>query len=337
MPPLPDWWPWALAASALGLALLAASLPWTMRFVLRLILFPRYGHRSVGLEHVPRRGPALLVANHITWLDGFFLAAWFPRPGKALANASYIDVPLLRPLAIHAGIIPVPFTGPKAQRAVIEAVRAAFDRGEAVLIFPEAQISRNGLLGPFYRGLELMLRDHPEVPVIPVYLHNLWGSVFSFSDGRFFRKPPRGWRRVVYLAYGPPVVSPVTAAGARQAVQAASVAAESLRRQHGRPPGASAFDPALPHWRHPTLGLLATSTPDFDRDGIVQTGQKPGSVGQAVPGVALRAVDEAGQVLPPDTPGRLEALTPDVTAWTSTGASGSIDRDGFVRLNDPAE
>ena len=111
------------------------------------------------------RGPALLAANHVSWIDGFLVAAMVPRPGKAVVNASYIDVPVLGWLARRSGLIPVPTIGPKGQRAAIEAVRKAFDRGEAVLIFPEAQLSRNGLLGPFYRGLEVMMKDRQDVPV----------------------------------------------------------------------------------------------------------------------------------------------------------------------------
>jgi 1-acyl-sn-glycerol-3-phosphate acyltransferase len=322
-------WALGLAATAVVLVLLYRGLPWLVQPMFRLLLAPRYRLQVRGLENLPRAGPVLLAANHVTWLDGFFLVAACPRRGRCLINADYIRLPILRSIARRAGLIPVPASGPRAQRAAIEAARATLDRGAALAIFPEAQLSRNGLTGPFYRGLELILAGREHVPVIPVFLDNLWGSVFSYSGGRFFRKWPRGLRRTVIVAFGPPIPPPVTAFAVRQALLAAGVRAFELRQS---PSPLETLAPDLPRLFHPTLGLLAASTADFDRDGIRQTGHKPGTVGHPVPGVALRAVDDAGQPLPPDAEGRLEALLPGRADWTDTGSRGSLDREGFVRI-----
>jgi 1-acyl-sn-glycerol-3-phosphate acyltransferase len=321
------WW---LVAVLGALAVFFGALPWLVTPVLRRVLGLRYRFRFTGGEHLPETGPALVASNHVTWIDGFLLAAVSPRRSKALVNADYISLPVLRTLARRVGLIPVPARGPRAQRAAIEAVRRAFARGEMVLIFPEAQMTRTGFLGSFYRGLEVMMKGHEHVPVIPVYLGGLWGSVFSYAGGRFFaRRPQRGGRTVV-VALGPPVSPPVTAFTVRQAVQEASVAAAALEPKLIGPP--ETIDPGLPQLSHPELGLLAASAPDFDRGGIHQTGQKPGTVGQAVPGVALRAVDEAGRVLPPDVPGRLQARVVGRDGWVETGLRASLDREGFVTL-----
>jgi 1-acyl-sn-glycerol-3-phosphate acyltransferase len=321
------WWPIGLA---LGLALFVAALPWLVRPLFRLLLWPRYRFRAVGREHIPTSGPVLLAANHVTWIDGFLLVAAIPRRGKALVYASYVDKPVLRRIARYVGLVPVPARGPRAQRAAIEAVHRALGRGEAVLIFPEAQLSRTGRMGPFHRGLEVMIKRHERAPVIPVYLDNLWGSLFSFSGGRFLRKWPRGLRRTVIIAFGPPVPPPVTAASVRQAVLEAGVRTAALLPGGREPP--ETIDLTLPHWEHPGLGLLAVSTADYHRDDVHQTGQKPGSVGQAAPGVALRAVDEAGRPLPPGAEGRLQVLLPGRPGWVETGRRGNLDRDGFVWL-----
>lgn len=326
-------WAWWLIGVGLVLALFVAALPWLICPLFRLLLWPRYGFRVTGREHIPRSGPVLLASNHVTWIDGFLLAAVVPRHGKVLVNASYIDKPVLRWIAHRAGVIPVPASGPRGQRAAIEAVRKALDRGEAVLIFPEAQISRNGLMNPFFRGLEVMIKGHEATPVLPVYLDNLWGSLFSFAGGRFFRKRPRGWRRTVLIAFGPPVPPPITAFSVRQAVLAASVRAAELRT--GPAHRLETIDLSLPHFEHPELGLLTVSTSDFDRGDVHQTGQKPGTVGQAAPGVALRIVDGEGRSLPPGVEGRLQALLPGRPDWVETGDRASIDRDGFVRLCGP--
>ncbi|HEX8199740.1 MAG TPA: 1-acyl-sn-glycerol-3-phosphate acyltransferase [Isosphaeraceae bacterium] len=326
-------WAWWLISGVLGLVAFVAALPWLVRPLFRLLLWPRYRLRVLGLEHVPRGGPVLLASNHLTWIDGFLLAAVVPRRGKALVYAPYVDVPVVRWIARRAGLIPVPARGPRAQRAAIEAARQALGRGEAILIFPEAQLARTGLMGPFHRGLEVMIKGPgPEaVPVIPVHLGNLWGSLFSFSGGRFLRKRPRGLRRTVVIAFGRPVPPPVTAFAVRQAVLEAGVRAAALGPGGRELP--ETIDRTLPRWEHPELGLLAVSAADYRRGDVHQTGQKPGTVGQAAPGVALRVVDEAGRPLPPEGEGRLQALLPGRPDWVETGRRGSLDRDGFVRID----
>ena len=266
----------------------------------------------------------------MTWYDGFFLAASCPRRGRALVNGDYIDWPIVRQLARRMGLIPVPFSGPRAQRALIQACRDALDRGEAVGIFPEGQLSRNGLTGPFHRGLEVILKDRDHVPVVPVFLDNLWGSLVSYSGGRFLKKRPQGFRRTVNVVFGPPVPPPATAFAVRQSVLAAGVTAFALRRGSIRP--LETIDPALPHLDHPSLGPLTGSTRDFHEGDVHQIGQKPGTLGHPLPGVAVRIVDEQGSPLPPDTEGRIQALTAGCADWAETGLRGSLDRDGFLKV-----
>ncbi len=323
-------WLVGLAVVAAALAAFVAVLPWIIQPLIRGLLWSRYRLEVRGREHVPRTGPALLAVNHVTWYDGFFLAATCPRRGRALVNGDFINLPVLRPLALRAGLIPVPFSGPHAQREMIRAARAALDRGEVLGIFPEGQISRNGLTGKFHRGLEAILKDREHVPVIPVFLDNLWGSLLSFSRGRFFWKWPQGWRRTVNIVYGPPVAPPINAFTVRQAELEAAVLAFAMRRRTAQP--LETIDLALPHLDHPTLGLLTGSTADFDRGGVTQIGHKPGTVGQPLPGISLRAVDDAGQPLPADTEGRLQALRAGDPDWIDTGLRGTIGRDGFVRV-----
>jgi 1-acyl-sn-glycerol-3-phosphate acyltransferase len=327
-------WAVAVAVVVALAALWVATLPWTIQATLRALLWLRYRLRVVGRENVPKSGPVVLASNHMTWIDGFILAATSPRRGRALVNATYINLPVFRNLARWAGIIPVP-AGPRALRAAIAASRRVLDRGHALGVFPEGQLSRTGLTGPFQRGLEVILQGRDDVTVIPVYLDNLWGSIFSYSGGRFFRKWPQGWRRTVNVVYGSPVPPPITAFKVRQAVLEAGVRALAMRTGSRRPP--ETIDPNLPHLDHPELGPLTASTADIDTGVVRQTGHKGGSVGQPLPGVAIRAVDDAGNPLGPEAEGHLQALVAGRNNWADIGRRGHLDRDGFLFLADRPE
>ncbi|MDX2035356.1 MAG: 1-acyl-sn-glycerol-3-phosphate acyltransferase [Isosphaeraceae bacterium] len=319
-------------AAVAGFAAIVYGLgPWLVRPICRILLIPRYGFRTFGFERIPRRGPVVMIANHVTWLDGFFLLAILPRRFRALINRGFTGGPLLRPLVVRLGAIPVPFQGPKAQREAIQACRAALDRGEAVVLFPEGQLTRNGFVGPFYRGLEVILRGKPEVPVVPIYLDNLWGSLFSFHDGRAIGRRIRGLRRVIGVSAGAPIAGRVDLFRIRQGLLAAAV--EPIARRLGRPDEPNTIDPALPALRHPEFGLLAASCPDFVAPGIRQDGGRAGSLGHALPGVSIEAIGADGAALPAETLGALEAVIAGRgDSRRPLGLTGSLDPDGFVRV-----
>ena len=320
----------AAAAVALALGAFVAALPWIVQPFLRLVLMLRYDREVLGRDNIPRTGPVLLVSNHVTWFDGFFLAATIPRRGTALVNAGVFGLPLIGFLARRCGLLSIPYTGPKAQKAAIRTAQGALDAGQLLGIFPEGQLTRNGFTGAFHRGLEVILHGRGQVPVVPVFIDNAWGSMLSYSGGRCLWKWPKGLRRRVVIAFGPPVPGAVDVFKVRQAILEQGVAARAARTKEVVP--VDTIDPGLPEWRHPVLGLLTASVPDNDAGGARQVGQKPGTVGHSIPGLALRAVGDDGAALGPGAVGRLEVLRPDGSGWTDTGRRGQMDRDGFVTL-----
>ena len=326
------WTAIAAGVVAVAAALFYAILPTVVGPMLRLALWPRYRIVVVGRDHIPKTGPVLLAANHVTWFDGFFLAAILPRRGTALMHAGIFKVPVVGTLALRCGLIPVAASGPRAQRGAIEAGRKVLAGGGLLAIFPEAQLTRLGLTGPFKRGLELVAAGHPDTVVVPAYLGNLWGSLLSYSGGRFLRKWPRGLRRTVVIVFGPPVPPPATAFSVRQAVLETGVRAAEVVR----PKIPDTVDPALPAWTDPTLGPLTASAADIDFPavGVHQPGHKDGSVGIPLPGVALRVVDEGGKPLAPPAEGRWEALVPGRSGWMDLANRGHLDADGFVFVTD---
>ena len=162
----------------------------TVRFLVWIASGLVYRIRLYGEEHVPEEGGALLVANHVSWIDGILILLATARPVRMVAYAgSYFKNPLMGWVARSWGVILIS-GGPKSIRQGLDAARDTLRRGELVCIFPEGSLSRSGQLQAFRPGT-LKILEGTDAPVIPVYLDELWGSIFSFSEGKFFWKRPK--------------------------------------------------------------------------------------------------------------------------------------------------
>jgi len=206
----------------------------TIRFVAWLASHTIYRLGVYGRGHLPTTGGALLVANHVSWIDGILLLISSSRPIRMLAYADYVKGFGVRWLARVMGVIPIRESdGPKALLRSLQTARQAILDGELVCIFAEGSLTRTGQLQPFQRGF-LKIVEGTGAPVIPVYLDNLWGSIFSYSAGRFFWKLPRRWRYPVSILFGTPRPEPVTVHQIRQAVQDLGVDAMEQRKRWNR-------------------------------------------------------------------------------------------------------
>ncbi len=203
----------------------------TIRFVVWLASATFYRVRVRGRENLPATGGALLVANHVSWLDGILLLLTSSRPIRMLAYADYVSGWWIRRIATLFGVIPIKSTdGPKGLLRSLSTAREAIENGELVCIFAEGQITRTGQLQPFQRGM-LRIVQGTGAPVIPVYLDGLWGSIFSYSEGRFFWKWPRRWPYPVSISFGKPLADPDNVNQVREAVQQLGV--ESVDERKG--------------------------------------------------------------------------------------------------------
>ncbi len=164
-----------------------------------------YRVRTGGLEHLPVGG-ALLVANHLSHVDALVLGmALAPREARFLMHRSFFSVPIIGAFSKWMGAMPVASEdSPEEKAASLARAAAAAREGELVCIFAEGGISRSGALLPFARGLEVIARD-ARVPIVPVALDRLWGSLFSFSKGRFFWKWPQRVPYPVDVVFGEPM------------------------------------------------------------------------------------------------------------------------------------
>jgi acyl-[acyl-carrier-protein]-phospholipid O-acyltransferase/long-chain-fatty-acid--[acyl-carrier-protein] ligase len=202
----------------------------SIRFVVWLASHTVYRIRVFGRHHLPERGSALLVANHVSWLDGILVLLTSSRPVRMLAFAGSFENRWLKRLADLFGVILIG-TRPKSILSAIRTARTALQNRELVCIFPEGGITRTGQLQSFRPGLLKILKDL-DVPVIPVYLDELWGSIFSFAGGRFFWKWPQRWPYPVSIHFGTPVVNPADVHHVRQAVQ--ELGAMAVTQRSGR-------------------------------------------------------------------------------------------------------
>jgi acyl-[acyl-carrier-protein]-phospholipid O-acyltransferase / long-chain-fatty-acid--[acyl-carrier-protein] ligase len=169
-------------------------------FIGRLLVRCFYRVTATGLEDLPSGG-FLLVPNHISWVDALVLQLACPRPIRYVIAQEYYHKPILHPILRALGCIPI------SNRHSHAAVRAAAEKiadGEIVCVFPEGQLERRGALLRLHRGYELIAR-HSNAQVVPVWLDQLWGSIFSFQGGRFFTKFPKRIPYPVAIAFGKPL------------------------------------------------------------------------------------------------------------------------------------
>ena len=202
----------------LGTVMALRLLPdYVVRFVLWLLTHTVYRIRVVGEENIPNRGPALLVSNHVSFADALLIGACVQRFVRFMLHRDYYQIRWLNWLFRLMKSIPVSATN---RRDIVQSLKRAQEelkRGEVVCIYAEGAISRTGHLLPFKRGFE-KIANGLDVAIIPVHLDQVWGSIFSFKDGRFFWKWPKRLSYPVTVSFGAPLPSNATAQQVRQAV-----------------------------------------------------------------------------------------------------------------------
>jgi 1-acyl-sn-glycerol-3-phosphate acyltransferase len=183
-------------------------------YLLRFIAFVAtrlvYRFKVRGDDNIPTQGAAILVCNHVSFVDAVLLMAASPRPIAFIMDHRIFQVPVLGWLFKLAKAIPIApqRENPAVYEEAFARARKVLEAGDLVCIFPEGAITKNGELGEFKGGVMKLLETHP-VPVIPMALHNLWGSFFSRVEGSAMTKP---FRRGMFSPVGLVAGAPVTAA-----------------------------------------------------------------------------------------------------------------------------
>jgi 1-acyl-sn-glycerol-3-phosphate acyltransferase len=193
-----------------------------MRFLAWMLIHTVYRLDKQGLANIPEEGPALIVCNHVSFVDAIVIMGASPRPIRFVMDHNIFRVPVLSFVFRTSKAIPI--AGRKEDPALTDKafaeVARALREGELVGIFPEGRITDNGELYPFRPGLVRILEETP-VPVVPMALRGLWGSFFSRKGGAAMTRP---FRRGVFSRIALVVDAPWTPERATPQALAARVA-----------------------------------------------------------------------------------------------------------------
>lgn len=208
-------------AVLLLLLLIAAWIFWVspqtlFRIGFWCLTFFFYRIRVFGGQNIPATGGVLLISNHVSWLDGFLLLFASPRPIRPVAWAGNFENGFLRWLALHCGMILLG-TRPKELLKSLKEAQQGLKNGDVIAIFPEGGITRTGQVQGFRPGLTRMLED-TGAKVVPVYLDQVWGSIFSYAGGTFFWKWPKRIPYPISIHVGEPLPDTAEVFEIRQAI-----------------------------------------------------------------------------------------------------------------------
>ncbi len=189
-----------------------------VRGIFRPFLEIFYRGRTVGLENLPAAGGVMIVSNHVSWIDGILILWLLPRNVRFVVDGGNFNSRLAKYLSGAFGTI-LMMGGPKAIGRALRSAREGLNDGDVIGIFAEGTITRTGQLQGFKPGMTKILQK-TTAQVVPVYLEGVWGSIFSFSGGRFFKKWPTQFRRTITLYVDKPLPPETPISTIRSRVQA---------------------------------------------------------------------------------------------------------------------
>ncbi len=221
-----------LAATLYAVRLVPDSL---IRLLIWMLTHTFYRVRVRGRQHIPQKGGALFVSNHLSLSDAFFLIASTDRHIRFIMYQGMYEKWWINPFARMMRIIPI--SSELRPREMIKSLQEASDwikEGNVVCIFAEGQITRIGQMLPFRKGFQKIMKG-VDAPIMPVNLDGVWGSIFSFEQGRFYWKLPREIPYPVTVSYGEPMPPDSAPHEIRQVVQELGSEAWAERKPRMRP------------------------------------------------------------------------------------------------------
>lgn len=188
-------------ATLLVAAFIFGQVPeFSMRFIVWTLTHSMYRVTHQALNRIPEKGPALLVCNHVSYVDALIIGGAVPRPVRFITLKRIYDIPVLNFVFRTGRAIPIesPKVNAAAYERALNEIQEGLQAGDILCIFPEGKLTTDGEIDEFRPGVERIVEATP-VPTIPLALQGLWGSFFSHKGGTF-RNTGRFWSRVKIVA-----------------------------------------------------------------------------------------------------------------------------------------
>ncbi len=197
-----------------------------MRFAGVTLTHTLYKLTIRGSENIPEKGPALIISNHVSFVDGLLLSASSSRMIRFMLTSDFYRRPILHRIFKWLNFIEVPdHHKPKGIKAAIEQAKEALRNGDIVCIFPEGKLTINGVMGEFKKGFQKMIPKEIDVPIIPIHIGKIWGSIFTYYYKKIKLRIPSKLPFPADITIGKPVPRDISPFALRQKI--AEIAAEN--------------------------------------------------------------------------------------------------------------
>ncbi|MCJ7814818.1 MAG: 1-acyl-sn-glycerol-3-phosphate acyltransferase, partial [Xanthomonadales bacterium] len=191
-----------------------------MRFLVWILIHTIYRVRVTGMDNIPEDGPVIVASNHVSFVDPLILGGMIRRPVNFVMYHKIYKIPVLNFIFRTGKAIPISgrAENPEILENAYRRMHGVLEAGDVLGIFPEGKITSDGELQEFKSGINKIIAQQP-VPVVPMALCNLWGSMFSRRDPLHKRRPYKLWS-LIELRIGEPIPpEEVTAQRLQQEVQ----------------------------------------------------------------------------------------------------------------------
>lgn len=183
----------------------ALATKFLMRFLVWILIHTIYRVKVTGIDHIPEQGPVIVASNHVSFADPLIIGGMIRRPVKFVMYYKIYRIPVLNFIFRTGKAIPIASRteDPEILENAYRRMHEVLDEEDILGIFPEGGITHNGEIQRFRPGIDKIIAEQP-VPVVPVALCNLWGSLFSRRDSLLKRRPYKLWS-LIELRIGEPI------------------------------------------------------------------------------------------------------------------------------------